>query len=88
MNKINVKALGLTLGIIGSSGILFLGLMSLFLNWGTDVINLIGSVYIGYNSTLVGIFIGTIWGFCDGAVFGILIAWVYNKISGQCFDNG
>lgn len=81
MNKLNVKALGLTLGIVWGSGMLLLGLMSMFLNWGMGVVNIIGSVYIGYNSTFVGTFVGTIWGFCDGAVCGVLIAWLYNKLS-------
>ena len=45
---LNVKALGLTLGIVWGSGMLLLGLMSLLWNCRTDVIKLIGSVYIGY----------------------------------------
>jgi hypothetical protein len=82
MNKLNVKALGLSIGIVWGGGMLLLGLMTLFSNWGIDLIILIGSVYIGYNSTLGGILIGTIWGFCDGAIFGLLIAWLYNKLCG------
>lgn len=81
MNKLNVKALGLTLGIVWGGGIFILGFMSLFLNWGTGIVNLMGSVYLGYHATLGGILIGTIWGFCDGAVCGALIAWLYNKLS-------
>lgn len=81
MNKLNVKALGLTLGIVWGSGVLILGLLSMYMNWGWSLVELIGSVYIGYNSTIVGTLIGTIWGFCDGAICGVLIAWVYNKIS-------
>ena len=80
MNKLNVKALGLTLGIVWGGGMLLLGLMTLFFNWGTAVVTLIGTVYIGYSVTLVGILVGTIWGFCDGAICGVLIAWVYNKL--------
>ena len=48
---LNVKALGLTLGIVWGSGMLLLGLMSLLWNCRTDVIKLIGSVYIGYTLT-------------------------------------
>ena len=80
MNKLNIKALGLTLGIIWGSGILFLGLMSTFWNWGLGFVTLMGSVYIGYNSTLGGTLIGTIWGFCDGTICGLLIGWIYNKL--------
>jgi hypothetical protein len=81
MNKLNVKALGLTLGIVWGAGMLLLGLMSDFWNWGLDFVTLMGSVYVGYNSTLGGVLIGTVWGFCDGVICGVLIAWVYNKLS-------
>lgn len=81
MNKLNVKALGLTLGIVWGAGMLLLGLMSMFSNWGLDFLTLLGSVYIGFKPTLGGTLIGTIWGFCDGAIFGVLIAWVYNRLS-------
>ena len=49
MNKLNIKALGLTLGIVWGIGILFLGLTSTFWNWGLGFVTLMGSVYIGYN---------------------------------------
>ena len=48
MNKLNVKALGLTFGIVWGGGILLMGLMSMFSNWGLDFVTLMGSVYIGY----------------------------------------
>ena len=81
MNKLNIKALGLTLGIVWGIGIMFLGLTSTFWNWGLGFVTLMGSVYIGYNSTLGGTLIGTIWGFCDGTIGGMLIAWFYNKLN-------
>jgi len=81
MNKLDVKALGLTLGLVWGSGILILGIISMFSTFGMDFVALMGSVYIGYNSTWEGTLVGTIWGFCDGAVCGALIAWVYNKFS-------
>ena len=81
MNKLNIKALGLTLGIVWASGVFLVGLVSIFTSWGLGFVTLIGSMYIGYTNTFSGIFIGTIWGFCDGVICGVLIAWLYNKIS-------
>ena len=80
MNKLNLKALGLTFGIVWASGIFLVGLASIFTNWGLDFVALMGSMYIGYTNTFSGIFIGTIRGFCDGAICGVLIAWIYNKL--------
>lgn len=84
MNKLNVKALGLTFGIVWATGIFIMGITSTFMNWGWNFVALMGSVYVGYNSTIGGTLIGTIWGFCDGAVCGSLIAWLYNKLSNSC----
>ena len=54
MNKLNVKALGLTLGIVWAIGIFLMGLASMFTNWGLNFVTLIGSLYIGYGPSLVG----------------------------------
>ncbi len=79
MTKLDVRAFGLMLGCIWSAGVLVLGVVSMLSNWGTRIVKLFSTVYIGYKATLWGSLIGAAWGFIDGAISGMVIAWVYNK---------
>lgn len=77
MNKLDPKALAFAIGISWASGIFFLGILSMF-GIGNHIVEIISNVYIGYSSTVKGIIIGTIWAFLDGAIGGLIIAWIYN----------
>lgn len=80
MNKINVKALALTMGIIWSLILLIMGILSNF-GYGKMFVAVMDSIYIGYKNNLIGSLIGTLWGFVDGCIAGAIIALLYNKIS-------
>jgi hypothetical protein len=69
--------LGLTAGIIWAFGILILGLMATFFNWGNAMVSVFGSLYIGYGASLWGSIIGMIWAFFDGFIGGAVFAFVY-----------
>ena len=80
-NKLNPKALALSLGIIGAISIFLLGILPILFNkWGHNLVLTIGSLYIGYAPNLKGAIIGAIWGFLDGFICGYLIAVLYNKL--------
>ena len=79
MTKLDVRAFGLMLGCIWSVGVLALGIVSMLSNGGARIVKLFSTVYIGYRATLQGSLIGAAWGFIDGAISGIVIAWVYNR---------
>jgi len=81
MNKLDVKALGLTLGIVWGGGMFLLGLTALLGGWGTQWVRAMGSLYIGYEPTVVGSIIGGAWGFVDAGIGGLLIAFIYNKLA-------
>ncbi len=81
MAKVDVKALGLTLGIVWGAAMFLLGLMVMFFNWGVAWVGLMSSLYIGYRATLLGSIIGGIWGFVDAGIAGVIIAWLYNKFA-------
>jgi len=78
---VDTKALALTLGGTWGGGVFLLGLMAAFLEWGTPMVELLGSVYLGYGPTPVGSLIGLVWAFIDGAIGGFILAWVYNYFS-------
>jgi len=78
--KLDVIGFGITLGCVWGSGILMLALASRASRRTEKAVRLFSKIYIGYKKTLLGSLIGGIWGFFDGALSGLLIAWVYNKI--------
>ena len=78
--KLNVKALGLACGIVWSACCFCLGIMAMF-NWGNALVDVLGSMYIGYKATVLGSIIGGIWGFFDAGIGGLVIAWLYNKLA-------
>jgi len=81
MAKLDVKALALACGILWGGCLFLLGLMSLFLNWGSPLISILSSLYIGYKSSLTGCLIGALWGFIDAGIGGLILGWLYNKLA-------
>jgi len=75
---LSVLGLGLAMAIWWGLAILLVGLMSWLWNWGTPFVDMMGTVYIGYNPTFIGTIIGTIWALIDGFIGGIVLAWFYN----------
>ncbi len=80
MEKLNVKALAVGLGVSWAVCMLFVGWVSIF-GWGTKFVEMMSSVYIGFTPTFLGGIIGAVWGFIDGAIGGAIIAFVYNAIA-------
>lgn len=78
--KLNVKAFALAAGILWAIGAFLLALMALWLDWGTEFVDLIGSGYVGYEASVVGAFTGAVWGFVDAAVGCAIFAWLYNLL--------
>ncbi|HFC76983.1 MAG TPA: membrane-associated protein [Candidatus Moranbacteria bacterium] len=77
MNKLNIKAFTIATGASWSIFILILGVASSF-GWGESFVKMISSLYLGFKPGIVGGVIGAIWAFVDGAIGGLIIAWIYN----------
>jgi len=69
---------GFAFGLIWGLGMLLVGWAAWLWDFGTPFVTLWGSVYKGFEPTLVGGLIGGAWGFVDFFIFGLLVAWVYN----------
>jgi len=80
MMKLDVVRFGVTLGCIWSLCTLGLALASLRSRKAERIVQLFSKVYRGFEKTLLGIFLGAVWGFIDGMISGLLVAWVINKI--------
>ena len=79
MQKLNIKAAGLALGILWGASIFLLGIFSMF-DYGRILVDLIAEYYIGYGASFLGSIIGGVWGFIDAFVGGVVLAWLYNKL--------
>jgi len=80
MMKLDVVGFGVAFGCIWSLCILVLVLASRRSRKAEAVVALFSKVYRGFEKTLSGALIGAVWGFVDGALSGLVIAWVTNKI--------
>ena len=82
MTHLNQVALGLSFGILWGAVLLLLSLTSMFWGYGTEWVDLLGTVYIGAGSgSFVAVIAGTVWAFVDGFVCGWLLSWLYNQLS-------
>lgn len=80
MNKLSPNALGIAIGALCAVYVFFCGIIAIF-GWGTALVDVISSIYIGYGPSIPGAIIGAVWGFIDGYIAGIVIAWLYNKLA-------
>jgi|TARA_B100001971_G_C17789333_1_gene333724 hypothetical protein len=79
MEKLSIKAMALSIGIVFGAYMFLLGIAASF-GWGLKMVEMISSLYIGYGPTIPRSFIGAAYGFADGAIGGAILAWIYNKI--------
>ncbi len=77
--KCDPVPLGVGIGVILAVYVFLLGLIAMWWNWGTVIVTVLGSLYIGYEPTFIGSILGAIWAFVDGFIAGVVIALVYNK---------
>lgn len=79
--NLNVKAFGLTCGIIWGLGLFFITWWIIAFSGATGETTLIGRLYIGYRISPAGSIIGLVWAFVDGLIGGLVFAWLYNLIT-------
>ena len=60
---------------------LLLGLIATFTGYGSEVVALMGTVYLGYSATLFGSLIGTVWAIVDMFIGVWLLLWIYEKLA-------
>jgi hypothetical protein len=82
MERLNIRALAVGVGVSWAVCMLFAGWASIF-GWCKEFVQIMSSIYVGFTSTFLGGIIGAIWGFVDGAIGGAIIAFVYNMVAGK-----
>ena len=81
--KLSIKALAITAAIIWSTALLIVGSANMmFPGYGSDFLEVIGSVYPGYQPTtgFSRVIIGSLYVFVDAGICAALFAWVYNFV--------
>ena len=79
IQKLNVLNLAIAMGVSCAIYVVFIGIAAMF-GWGTEWVKILGSLYLGYRASVLGIIIGALWAFVDGFIGGAIIAWIYNKL--------
>lgn len=82
--RLSVKAAMFSAGVLWGGCMLLLGILNLLAPpYGSDFLHLIESVYPGYHAagTLGDALVGAGYGLVDGAVAGLVLAWLYNAIA-------
>lgn len=82
--KLSACALGSAFGILSALFVLAIGLLAHFVHYGAAWVNVVSSVYVGFDATPLGVLIGGVWAFAQGYVFGFVLAYVYNAIVRRC----
>jgi hypothetical protein len=80
--KLNVKAMAFGIGIVWGAAVLFTGIAHLlWTGYGTIFLQCMASVYPGYNASgsIGDLIIGVAYAVVDGGIFGLLLAWLYNR---------
>jgi hypothetical protein len=81
--KFNIKAFGLTCGILWGLAVLLTTFWIVITNGGGTTLGLLHKFYFGYSVSWLGGIVGFIWGFVDGFICGAIFAWLYNKLSAE-----
>ena len=86
--RLNVKAFGLTCGILCGLGLFVITWWIIAFEGVTGDLTFIGRLYRGYSISPAGSFIGLVWGLVDGLVGGVIFAWLYNMLADRLSSRG
>lgn len=76
---LGVVSFGLAVGVTWSLFVFVLSIMATMFGWGIGAAQALASLYIGYGPSFIGAVAGAVWGFVNGLIAGVLIAWLYNR---------
>jgi len=91
MMRLSLKAMAIAAGLLWGGAILCVGVINLAVpSYGTNFIQLTSSVYPWFHTsrTIGNVAIGTIDGLIDGAIAGLILAWLYNAFGGARTHTG
>ena len=78
-NRLCPKCLALAIGVVWGVAVLVTGWIAMT-GWGYQFVEMLSSLYTGYDASFLGGIFGGIWAFFIGAILGWGIATVHNKV--------
>lgn len=79
--KLSIWPFTIAVGILWGAVVLLTGIANLiWSSYGVDFLQMLASVYPGYDGTgnIGAVIVGTLYAALDGAVFGLVLALLYN----------
>ncbi len=76
----NLKTISISVGAAWALCI-FLSGIAASAGWCSGFVRVMAYIYIGYKPGFMGAITGAAWAFLDGAVFGLIIGFVYSGLS-------
>jgi hypothetical protein len=70
----------LTSGIMMSFSMAMLAILAMATGLGSAWVRLLGTVFLGYDTSFVGMLLGLLWGFIKGFACGYAFVWLYNNL--------
>jgi len=82
--RLDLKALAVASGLLWGGAVLCVGAAHLaWPGYGGAFLGVISSIYPGYEVGGFGsVIVGALYGLVDGAVAGLILAWLYNTAAG------
>ncbi len=81
--KLNIKAFALAVGLVWGFNWFALTWWMILFDGITHEVTLIGRMYRGWTLSPTGSLLAFLWGFLDGFLLGLLVAWIYNKLAAR-----
>ncbi|TET68278.1 MAG: hypothetical protein E3J45_03545 [Candidatus Zixiibacteriota bacterium] len=81
--RLNLKALALSCGILWALCLFLVTLISLATGYADALLEVVASIYPGYSVSALGLILGLIYAFVDGAIAALIFGWVYNLFVGK-----
>ncbi len=82
--KLNAVAFGMSMGMVYAISIFVLGMLATYFDYGSDMVDMLGDFYPGYDTGLMPSLIGAFWGLLEGFIMGFLLGFFYNLFHGCC----
>ena len=84
--KLSIRSFAITCAILWGAAVLLVGLANMiWADYAVTFLQFVDSIYPGYHATgsFGSVIVATLYAVVDGAIGGLVLAWVYNYFVGK-----